>query len=120
MFKTIKTKSTFALAAGCAVLGATSLISAPVQAADFDYKVVATQKLEGDVKWDYLTFDADHHRLFLTRGDHVDVYDLATKAVVGTIPNTNGVHGVALAPKLDRGFTSNGKDNTVTVFELSS
>ncbi len=120
MFKTIKTKSAFALAAGCAVLGATSLISAPVQAADFDYKVVATQKLEGDVKWDYLTFDADHHRLFLTRGDHVDVYDLATKAVVGTIPNTNGVHGVALAPKLDRGFTSNGKDNTVTVFELSS
>lgn len=89
-------------------------------ATQFTYKVTATQQLEGDIKWDYLTFDAERHRLFLTRGDHVDVYDIASKSVVGQIANTNGVHGVALAPQLDRGYTSNGKDNTVTVFELSS
>lgn len=53
-------------------------------------------------------------------GDHVDVFDIVARAITGTIPDTNGVHGVALAPELDRGFTSNGKDNTVTVFELSS
>ncbi|MBC7404487.1 MAG: YncE family protein [Cytophaga sp.] len=120
MLTTIKAITAPIYAASLGLLAMMSAISAPISAADFTYKVVATQRLEGDVKWDYLTFDGERHRLFLTRGDHVDVFDLATKSVVGTILHTNGVHGVALAPKLDRGFTSNGKDNTVTVFELSS
>ena len=108
------------LAASIVAFGMMSTTCVPVHAADFNYRVVSTQRLNGDIKWDYLTFDAERQRLFLTRGDHVDVYDLATKSVVANIPNTNGVHGVALAPKLDRAFTSNGKDNSVTVFELSS
>lgn len=120
MFKAIKAIAAPVSAASLGLLAMISASSVPAYATDFDYKVVATQRLEGDVKWDYLTFDGEHHRLFLTRGDHVDVYDLATKSVVGTISNTNGVHGIALAPKLDRGFTSNGKDNTVTIFEMSS
>jgi DNA-binding beta-propeller fold protein YncE len=116
----IKNNRVAATVLSVAVLGLNGTFSLPAQAADFNYRVVATQHLDGDVKWDYLTMDNEHRRLFITRGDHVDVYDLAKKVVVGHIPNTNGVHGVALAPQLDRGFASNGKDNTVTVFELSS
>ena len=98
----------------------TTVFMAPAMATDFNYRVTNTQHLDGDIKWDYLTFDADHQRLFITRGDHVDVFDLVKKTVTATIPNTSGVHGVALAPVLNKGFTSNGKDNSVTIFELSS
>jgi hypothetical protein len=107
----IKNNRVAATVLSVAVLGLNGTFSLPAQAADFNYRVVATQHLDGDVKWDYLTMDNEHRRLFITRGDHVDVYDLAKKVVVGHIPNTNGVHGVALAPQLDRGFASNGKDN---------
>lgn len=120
MFKMIKNNPVAATVLSLAVLSLNGAFCLPVQAADFNYRVVNTQHLDGDIKWDYLTMDNEHRRLFITRGDHVDVVDLAKKIVVGVIPNTNGVHGVALAPQLDRGFTSNGKDNNVTVFELSS
>lgn len=99
------------------LLGACML---PAHAADQAYHVVARQTLEGPVRWDYLSVDSAHHRLFLTRGDHVDVYDTASKSVVGIVAGTAGVHGVALAPERDRGYTSNGGSDTVTVFELSS
>jgi DNA-binding beta-propeller fold protein YncE len=83
------------------------------------YHLAEKLHLDGDVRWDYLSFDSAHKRLFVTRGDHVDVFDTVGKRVIGTIPDTHGVHGVALAPELDRGFTSNGRDNAVTVFELA-
>src|SRR5487761_2584350 len=82
--------------------------------------VTSKNILPGNVKWDYLTYDVGSKRLFITRGDHVDVYDTTLGRVVGSIADTPGVHGVALAPGLNRGFTSNGRSNTVTVFELSS
>ena len=83
-------------------------------------RVVATQSLEGDTKWDYLSFEPGSHHLFITHGDRVDVFDTREKRVSGAISNTLGVHGVALAPELDRGYTSNGLSSTVTIFELSS
>ncbi len=89
-------------------------------AADPAYEVTGKQVLSGDVKWDYLNFDAGSKWLFITRGDHVDVYDPALSRVIGTIAGTQGVHGVALAPDLNRGYTSNGLSKTVTIFELSS
>jgi DNA-binding beta-propeller fold protein YncE len=92
----------------------------PVHAAEPAYRVTHQEVLAGAVRWDYVTFDAGSGRLFITRGDHVDVYDTNRGRVVGSIADTPGVHGVALAPELNRGFTSNGGDNTVTVFELSS
>ncbi|WP_394781122.1 YncE family protein [Undibacterium sp.] len=101
-------------------LAASVLFCSASMAAGLNYHVADTQILEGDVKWDYLTFDAGQKRLFITRGDHVDVFDIAAKKVTATIAGTNGVHGVALAPEIDRGFTSNGKDNSVTIFELST
>jgi DNA-binding beta-propeller fold protein YncE len=69
--------------------------------------------------WDYVALDADAGRLFVPRGNRVLVLDLDGK-VRGEIPNTAGVHGVALAQELDRGYTSNGRANTMTVFKLST
>jgi DNA-binding beta-propeller fold protein YncE len=62
--------------------------------------------------------DAPSHRLFVTHGTRVQVVDVKTDSVVGEIPNTPGVHGVALATDLGHGFTSNGRDSSVTVFDL--
>lgn len=92
----------------------------PAQAAEPAYRVTQRQVLDGPVRWDYLAVDSVRHRVFLTRGDHVDVYDAGTKAVVGSIAGTAGVHGVALAADRDRGYTSNGASDSVTVFVLSS
>jgi YVTN family beta-propeller protein len=90
----------------------------PVQAAEAGYRVADKRVLAGPVRWDYLALDAMRHHLFLTRGDQVDVYDLQQQRVVGSIPATAGVHGVAVAADLGRGYTSNGAANTVTVFDL--
>lgn len=90
------------------------------RAQDAGYHVIEKQHLDGEVRWDYLTMDAEHRHLFITHGDKVDVYDVDKKQIVGAIANTPGVHGVALAPELDRGFTSNGTDNSVSIFSLST
>ena len=84
------------------------------------YSVVGRQLLDGPVRWDYLAVDSVSHRLFLTRGDHVDVFDTLSKSVVGAVGDTQGVHGVALAHDLQRGYTSNGASDSVTVFDLAS
>lgn len=85
-----------------------------------DLRVASQQSIGGDTKWDYLNFEPASHHLFITHGDRVEVYDTLGRKVIGTIPNTLGVHGVALAPELNRGYTSNGLSSTVTIFELSS
>ena len=89
-------------------------------AADTNYHVVDTSHLPGAAEWDALTYDLGTHRLFITHGDHVDIFDTKAKKITGTIANTDGVHGVALAPDIKRGFTSNSKAGTVTIFDLSS
>jgi len=92
----------------------------PIYAAESAYHISRQDVLPGDVKWDYLTYEAGSRRLFITRGDHVDVFDTALGHVVATIADTLGVHGVALAPELNKGFTSNGRSDTVTIFDLNS
>jgi YVTN family beta-propeller protein len=87
--------------------------------ADSGLQVVQRWKIGGGGGWDYLTVDAAH-RLFLSRGTQVDVVDTKTGTVIGTIPNTQGVHGIALAPDLHRGFTSNGRADSVTAFDLDT
>ena len=81
---------------------------------------VAKIEIGGEGGWDYLTMDSTAHRLYVTRGTHVMVIDTEKNAVCGDIPDTQGVHGVALAPKLNKGFTSNGRANTVTEFDLKT
>ncbi len=85
-----------------------------------DYKIANTWKLGGDGGWDYLTADSDGHRLFIARATRVMVIDTTTGNQVGEIPDTPGVHGVALANDLGRGFTSNGREDTVSEFDLKS
>ena len=92
----------------------------PIHAAEPAYHVTHKEILPGEVKWDYLTYDDSSKRLFITRGDHVDVYDTTLSRVVASIADTPGVHGVALAPTFNKRFTSNGRSNSVTIFELSS
>lgn len=73
--------------------------------------------LGGDGGWDYLTVDTASNRLYISRGTHVMVVDLAHDSVTGDVANTPGVHGIAIANDLGRGFTSNGRDSSVTAFD---
>ncbi|HEV7587366.1 MAG TPA: YncE family protein [Longimicrobium sp.] len=82
------------------------------------YRVLHRTVTGGDGGWDYLTVDGRGRRAFLSRGTHVMVVDLRGDSVAGDIPATPGVHGIALAPELGKGFTSNGRDSSVTVFDL--
>ena len=84
------------------------------------YHVINTYKVGGDGGWDYLTVDANARRLFISRGTHVMVLDTDSGKTVGDIPGTQGVHGIALAPDLGKGFTSNGREGTVTPFDLKT
>ena len=84
------------------------------------YHLLHRYKLGGDGFWDYLRLDPAARRLYISHGTHVVVMQADSGRVVGDIPNTNGVHGIALAPELGRGFTSNGRDTTVTIFDLKS
>ena len=97
-------------------------LAASVRAADTagGYKVVQTLRVGGDGGWDYLAVDAAARRLYVTRGTRVMVFDADTLAAVGEIPNTAGVHGVALAPELGRGYASDGKAASVTIFDLKT
>ncbi len=84
------------------------------------YHVAKQFKLGGEGGWDYLTVDTKARRVYISRSTHVMVVDADTGAIVGDIPNTTGVHGIALVPDLNKGFTSNGRDNAVTVFDLKT
>jgi YVTN family beta-propeller protein len=89
-------------------------------AAGGGYKVTGTIPLEGEGGWDYLVVDEAARRLYLSHATHVVVFDVDSRKVVGDIPDTQGVHGIALAPELGRGFVSNGRANSVTIFDLKT
>jgi YVTN family beta-propeller protein len=89
-------------------------------AADSGYHVVNTYKLGGEGGWDYLNLDSSSRRLYISRATHVIVIDADSGKPVGDIPDTPGVHGIALAPELGRGFVSNGREGTVTVFDIET
>jgi DNA-binding beta-propeller fold protein YncE len=101
------------------MLGITALASLTL-ASSPRYSLTKTYPLGGDGGWDLLTFDPSADRVFISRATHVVVMDANSGEIVGDIPDTDGVHGIALAPELDRGFTSNGRANTVTVFSLKT
>jgi YVTN family beta-propeller protein len=84
------------------------------------YKVVKKLPLEGAGRWDYVTVDPESHRVYIARATHVSVLDSETGAVVGDIPDTPGVHGVAVAPDLGIGFISEGGAAKVAVFDLKT
>jgi hypothetical protein len=84
------------------------------------YHVIKTIPVGGEGGWDYIYVDSDARRVYVSRGTHVVVLDADTYAVVGDIPDTQGVHGIAVASDLGRGFTSNGRADSVTIFDLKT
>ena len=98
----------------------TLLLIALAHAAGPGYRVIKTYKLGGEGGWDYLTMDNASRRLYISRASHVIVLDADSGKSAGDIPDTPGVHGIALAPELNRGFTSNGRENTVSIFNLDT
>ncbi|AHG89504.1 hypothetical protein J421_1967 [Gemmatirosa kalamazoonensis] len=104
----------------CILLSAAALHAQPVTKDAPNYHVTHRVRLGGAGGWDYLVADAASHRVFVTHGTHVVVVDTRTDSVVGDIADTPGVHGVALAPDLGRGWTSNGRDSTLTVFDYTT
>jgi YVTN family beta-propeller protein len=98
-------------------MAALLLAAAAVAAAGPGYHIIATYKLGGDGGWDYLTVDAAARRLYISRATHVLVVDTDNGKSVGDIADTPGVHGIALAPELGRGFVSNGREGTVSIFD---
>jgi len=85
-----------------------------------EYKIVKKIRIEGDGGWDYLTMDDSTGRLFVSHGTQVQVVDVKQGKVIGTISDLHGVHGIALAQKLNKGFITNGKDSSVTIFDLKT
>lgn len=83
-------------------------------------KVVNRIHLDGDGRWDYITVDSETNTAYESHGDIVQVVDLGTGKVLGTITELSGVHGVTIAKGFNKGFISNGKTSTVTVFELGT
>jgi hypothetical protein len=84
------------------------------------YHLLKKFVLGGDGGWDLLAFDSAANRLYISRGTHVMVVDPDSGAIVGDIPNTPRVHGIAIAPEFGKGFTTNGGDSTVTIFDLKT
>jgi YVTN family beta-propeller protein len=89
-------------------------------AAGGHYQVRKTYVLGGEGGWDYLIIDPASRYLYLSRSTHVVVIDADSGKRVGDIPDTPGVHGIALAPEFGRGFVSNGGENTVSIFDLAT
>ena len=89
-------------------------------AADPGLHVIKTYTLGGEGGWDYLKLDPDSRRLYISRATHVMVIDADSGKPVGDIPDTPGVHGIALASDLGRGFTSNGREGTISIFDLTT
>ena len=101
----------------CFALAATAAHSGR---ADSPYHFIKEISVGGEGAWDYLTIDSAAHRLYLSHGNVAVVLDTETDKVIGQIEGTLGIHGVAIAPKLGRGFTSNGRENKVSVFDLET
>ena len=84
------------------------------------YHLLNSYPLGGEGGWDYLTADSANRRLYISRGNRAIVVDLDTFKVLGEVPAGQGVHGIAVAPEVNKGYISNGRDNTVTVFDLKT
>lgn len=113
-------KNDFLLPIGLALLSAVApgaIMAAPGAG---NWSVEQHWSVGGAGGWDYLTLEPSGRRLFVSRATRVDVVSTESGKVIGSIPDTSGVHGIALAEDLKRGFTSNGRGNSVTVFDLDT
>ncbi|PFH08893.1 YVTN family beta-propeller protein [Collimonas sp. PA-H2] len=115
------TFSSSAMAAACALAFLQIALAATAHAATQEnYKIVSRFPVTGVEGWDYIAVDSKRDHLFVSRSDHVQVIDTRSGEMVANIADTAGVHGVAIAQDLKLGFTTNGRADTLTVFELDS
>ena len=84
------------------------------------FKVTKKWPVPGDGGFDYIVFDGSSNRLYVSHGNVVDVLDADSGKVLGKVEATPGVHGIAIVPSLHRGFTTNGGDATVSVFDTNT
>jgi DNA-binding beta-propeller fold protein YncE len=84
------------------------------------YHVIEKIHIGGQSGWDYLTMDSAARRLYVSNGTRVVVMDPDDQKILGEIPKLMGVHGIALAPDLHRGFISNGRANNVVIFDTQT
>jgi DNA-binding beta-propeller fold protein YncE len=84
------------------------------------YRIANKFQVEGEDGWDFITIDESTGRLFISHSTVVNVIDSKDGKLIGIIPDTKGVHGIALAHDFNTGFISNGKDSSVTVFDLQT
>ncbi|MGH9398192.1 MAG: YncE family protein [Terriglobia bacterium] len=122
MKTTLRNRSGFWLAiiALLSVLTIPAVSPAAPPAEGAHYHIIKRVVLGGTGFWDYMGFDNANRRLFISHGTHVMVVDADSFKVVGDIPNTKGVHGIAIAPELNRGFISDGGADQVTIFDLKT
>ena len=111
---------TYSRLLGVAALGLLSTLAVPNGRAQGPYKLLKEILIGGEGGWDYLAVDQSARRLYVSHGTKVVVIDLEKEAVAGEIADTPGVHGIAIAPRLGRGFTSNGGENKVSIFDLKT
>ena len=111
---------TVVIATAVFCIAAAMLLADLALAGSSGYHLVKTVPIGGPGEWDYDVVDSAARRVYVSHQTHVVVLDADSDAVVGDIPNTLGVHGIAIASDLGRGFTSNGKANTVTIFDLKT
>ena len=88
--------------------------------AQSNYKIVNKIHVEGEGGWDYISVDEANSRIFVSHSTVAQAVDIKTGKVAGTIPDTKGIHGIAIAADINRGFTSNGRDSSITVFNLKT
>ena len=113
----------FVVAAGsfaALVLTWAGFLHAAPAAGPSGYHVIKTVPIPGDEGWDYVLVDSDARRVYISHGSHVVVMNADTYAVEGDIPDTPGVHGIAVAPEFNRGFVSAGRGNVAVIFDLKT
>src|SRR5438046_1807260 len=103
-----------------ASLGFSVALLCGTAAAEEAYKFLNEIPIGGEGGWDYVTVDAAGHRLYLSHATKVVVVDPTKNSVIGEISDTPGVHGFIVAPDLERGFSSNGKESKVSVVDLKT
>lgn len=84
------------------------------------FHLIKKTVIGGEGGWDYLSVDSKNNRLYISHSTQVEVLDVSTHEKIGVIPNLQGVHGVLAVPKTGRGITTNGRSNTVTIFDLKT
>ena len=118
--RSLKLLACLVTVAAVAAVAVGASLAPRVASARAGYHVAKTYKLGGEGGWDYLLVDSAARRVYISRSTHVMVVDADTGAIVGDIPDTQGVHGIALVPDLGKGYTSNGRAGTVTVFDTKT